>query len=72
MGVLGGFGEYFNVDPVILRVLFAGISIFTAIIPGIFAYFIAALLMPNSPEARAEASSSHEHEAEHRREQSAH
>ena len=49
MGVLGGFGEYFNIDPVILRVLYAGISIFTAIIPGIIAYLVAALLMPNNP-----------------------
>ncbi len=49
MGVLGGFGEYFNIDPVILRVLYAGISIFTAVIPGIIAYLVAALLMPNNP-----------------------
>lgn len=51
MGVLGGFGEYFNIDPVILRVIYAGVSIFTAVIPGIIAYLVAAMLMPNNPHA---------------------
>lgn len=64
MGVLGGFGDYFNVDPVILRVLYAGISIFTAVIPGIIAYLVAALLMPNNPNPVVH-SEHHHKEGEH-------
>ena len=39
-GVCGGIGEYFNIDPTIVRLIWA---IFICSGPGILAYFIAAL-----------------------------
>ncbi len=45
-GVCGGIGEYFNVDPVLLRlamVLFTCASFGT----GILAYFIGAVIIPD-------------------------
>ena len=47
-GVCGGIGEYFDIDPTIIRILwivftFAGGS-------GILAYIICALVMSNAPE----------------------
>ncbi|MCL2402287.1 MAG: PspC domain-containing protein [Oscillospiraceae bacterium] len=43
-GVCGGFGEYFNIDPVIIRIL-------AIVIPGFgwFAYLICALIIPSEP-----------------------
>ena len=46
LGVLGGLGEYFNTDPVLLRVIFILILVFTGFIPGFVAYIFAALVMP--------------------------
>jgi phage shock protein C len=45
-GVMGGFGEYFEVDPVLLRVVYAGFSIASGIVPGILAYLLMAIMMP--------------------------
>ncbi|OUQ15888.1 PspC domain-containing protein [Lachnoclostridium sp. An14] len=42
-GVCGGLGEYFNIDPTIVRLLWA-ILVFSG--PGIFAYIVAAIIMP--------------------------
>ena len=42
-GVCGGLGEYFNIDPTIVRLLWA-ILVFSG--PGILAYIVAAIIMP--------------------------
>ena len=42
-GVCGGLGEYLNIDPTIVRLIWA---IFICSGPGIIAYFIAALIIP--------------------------
>ena len=42
-GVCGGLGEYFNIDPTIVRLLWA-ILVFSG--PGIFAYIVAAIVLP--------------------------
>ena len=46
LGVCGGIGEYFNIYPTIIRVIWA---IFGCTGAGILAYFIAAVLMPSDP-----------------------
>ena len=46
LGVCGGNGEYINIDPTIIRVIWA---IFGCTGAGILAYFIAAVLMPSDP-----------------------
>jgi len=45
-GVLGGLGEYLEIDPVILRVIWLAITVFTGLIPGIVVYVLAILVIP--------------------------
>ena len=45
-GVCGGIGEYFNIDPTIIRLIWA---IFACSVPGIIAYFVAAIIIPLAP-----------------------
>ena len=42
-GVCGGLGEYFDIDPTIVRLLWA---IFVCAGPGLFAYIAAAIIIP--------------------------
>jgi len=51
-GVCGGLGEYFNVDPTIMR-LVAVLLIFADGI-GLIAYIIAWIVIPRNPEIEAE------------------
>ena len=44
-GVCGGLGKYFNIDPVIIRVIFV-IAIFFGGL-GIIAYIVMAIVVPN-------------------------
>ena len=46
-GVCGGIGEYLNVDPTAVRVLWAIIACCGGV--GIAAYIICAVIMPNAP-----------------------
>lgn len=46
-GIFGGLGEYFNVDPVLLRLIFVFLAIFTALVPAIFVYIIAIFIIPS-------------------------
>ena len=48
LGVCGGVGEYFNFDPVLIRVIWILIVVFTGFFPGLVAYLLAALVMPES------------------------
>lgn len=50
-GVCGGLGEYFNIDPVILRIVWV-LLIFGAG-TGLLAYLIAWLVIPPEPVDRA-------------------
>lgn len=52
-GVLGGIGEYLDVDPVFIRVLWVAITVFTAVIPGVIVYAAAYALMPKRPAVNA-------------------
>ena len=46
-GVCSGFGDYTNIDPVIFRIIFAGL-IFSPL-PIIFTYFIFWIIIPMKP-----------------------
>ncbi len=48
-GVCGGFAEYFNVDPTVMRILVVFVTIATGLLPGIVAYVVAWILMPQAP-----------------------
>lgn len=45
-GVLAGFGEYFDLDPTIVRIIYVLLAIFTAGFPGLLIYVILWLVMP--------------------------
>ena len=45
-GVCGGLADYFNLDPTIIRVLYAVFTIFTSIILGIIVYIVMAIVVP--------------------------
>ena len=46
-GVCGGIAEYFDVDPTLIRVVYATLSFFSAGFPGILLYIILMILMLN-------------------------
>lgn len=48
-GVCAGIAEYFEIDPTIVRVAYALISLFSAGIGGIVVYIILAIVMPRRP-----------------------
>lgn len=50
-GVLGGLGEYLDVDPTILRLVYLLIVIMTGLVPGLVVYIIASLIVPKSLDA---------------------
>lgn len=49
-GVCGGFAEYFDVDPTIIRVICAVLIL--AYGTGLLAYFVCALCMPRKSEIK--------------------
>jgi len=49
-GLVGGLGEYLHTDPVVLRLIWLLIVIFTGFVPGIVAYLLASLVVPLQPE----------------------
>ena len=48
-GVCGGLAEYFNVDPVIIRIL-AVILLLPGGLPGLIPYLILWVIVPQKPE----------------------
>ncbi|HEY4611730.1 MAG TPA: PspC domain-containing protein [Bacteroidota bacterium] len=53
-GLCGGLGEYFDVDPTIVR-LFAIVAGFaTGVFPFLFGYFIAWMIVPTAPHVSNE------------------
>lgn len=48
-GVCGGIGEYFDIDPTLIRLLWLTLTIVTGVAPGVIAYIIAALVIPKPP-----------------------
>ena len=45
-GVLGGIGEYFSIDPTLVRVGYAALTVFSAGFPGLLLYIVLALIIP--------------------------
>lgn len=50
-GILGGIGQYFNVDPTIIRLAFVA-ALFFSFGTLIFVYFVAVLIVPNEWEVK--------------------
>ncbi len=48
-GVCAGVAEFFEIDPTIVRVIYALIALFTAAVPCIIVYAILAFVIPQRP-----------------------
>lgn len=49
-GVCGGLGEYFQIDPTVVRIFWIVGTIVTQILPGIIAYIVMAFVVPEKTE----------------------
>ena len=45
-GVCGGIGDYFDVDPTLVRLLWVVVAAFTGLVPGVLVYLIAWAIVP--------------------------
>ena len=54
-GLCGGLGEYFGVDPVAIRLLWVVLTFFTGVVPGVLAYIVAWLVVPEAHASRSAA-----------------
>ena len=45
-GVCGGLAEYFDFDPVLVRIAYAFLTIFSAGFPGLLLYIVMWIVMP--------------------------
>jgi phage shock protein C len=51
-GVCGGLAEYVNVDPTVIRLIWALLTVFPGTLPaGLVGYLIAWLIVPEEPTA---------------------
>lgn len=48
-GIVGGVAEFFEIDPTIIRLVWVLVVIFTGFFPGVVAYIIAMLIVPETP-----------------------
>lgn len=49
-GVCGGIAEYFEIDPTLVRVAYAALTIFSAGFPGILLYIVMLIIMPQGSD----------------------
>lgn len=47
-GILGGIAEYFDLDPVLVRVIYCFLTLFTVVVgfPGVLMYILMLILIP--------------------------
>ncbi len=58
-GVMGGLGEFFSVDPVLLRLGYLILTVFTGFVPGIVGYALAIVIVPEAPHLGSKADDTH-------------
>lgn len=46
-GVCGGIAEYFDIDPTVVRVVYAILSLFSVAFPGLLLYIILVIIIPD-------------------------
>ena len=59
-GVCAGIGEFFGVDPTLIRILYVALSIFSVGFPGVIFYIILMILMPLPQNTDNESDSNNE------------
>ena len=45
-GVLGGVGEFFDIDPTVIRLAYLLVAVITAIVPAFICYIVAIIIVP--------------------------
>jgi phage shock protein C len=72
-GVIGGVGEYTDIDPTVLRLAYIILAIMTAVAPAVIGYIIAVLVIPGRPHHQAKdaeyTETKKEHHNEHKHEE---
>lgn len=63
-GIIGGLGEYWNIDPVVLRLGFVFLILITGLVPGVLAYIIALFIVPEPIGAPVHTTHEHKHGAD--------
>ena len=58
-GVCAGLADYVDMDVTLMRLLWAVITVLSGIVPGIIAYLVAWIIMPEVPETTAMAAGEH-------------
>ena len=53
-GICGGLGEYLNVDPVLIRVIWLIVVLCSGVFPGLVAYIIAIFIVPKKQDSKSE------------------
>jgi phage shock protein C len=48
-GLAGGLANYFQVDPVLVRLIFVGVGFLTGVVPGVLAYLVGWIIVPLEP-----------------------
>jgi phage shock protein C len=51
-GVCAGLGEYFGIDPTLIRVAWVLATVLTALFPLFIAYFVLAIIIPSKSEVK--------------------
>lgn len=49
-GLCAGIGNYFNLDPTLIRIAFTTVALFTAIFPALIIYLVLSLVVPQAPD----------------------
>lgn len=45
-GICGGLGEFFSIDPVLIRLVWLVVIIFSGVLPGLLAYILSIFIVP--------------------------
>lgn len=53
-GVCGGIAEFFELDSSLVRLGWIILTVLTGVVPGIIAYFVAAVVVPSKPKDQKE------------------
>ena len=50
-GILGGVGEYLEIDPVVVRLLFVAVMLVTGVFPLVIGYVVALFIVPKPAQS---------------------
>ncbi|WP_067073567.1 PspC domain-containing protein [Methanoculleus horonobensis] len=51
-GICGGIGEYLEIDPNVIRMIWVVLSVLTTVFPGVIIYILLWIILPEQGQAR--------------------